>query len=197
MLETIVKIGMDVLLPLKSKSVQTNEPPWINQQLKGLIHRRQKALAQGDRKLYCTLRNRVNRDRKACREKFYNLKVEHLKDYKPTASSREVKKLSGMSDAATRSANPATLYQHIECGQGDSPTTTIDIANTINQAFLAPMRAFTPLTPCMSTNSDQDTSFQVSEFSVFKKLTALNPTKALLKTSNFTCAESNANERKQ
>ena len=34
MLETIVKIRMDILLPLKSKLVQTNDPPWINQQLR-------------------------------------------------------------------------------------------------------------------------------------------------------------------
>ena len=70
-----------------------------------------------------------------------------------------------MPDAAIRGANPATLYQHIECGQGDSPTSTIDIANTINQAFLVPMRSFTPPPPTSSssTNSNQDTSFQVSE----------------------------------
>lgn len=178
MLETIVKTGMDILLPLKSKSVQTNEPPWVNQQLKGLIHSRQKALAQGDQEQYRTLRNRVNRERKACRAKFYNSKVEHLKDCKPAVWWREVKKLSGMSDAASRGVNPATLYQHIDCGQRGSPPSTIDIANTINQAFLAPMRVFTPLSPNTSTNSDQESAFQVSEFSVLKKLSALNPTKA-------------------
>ena len=178
MLETIVKTGMDILLPLKSKSVQTNDPPWVNQQLKGLIQSRQKALAQGDQEQYRALRNRVNRERKACCAKFYNSKVEHLKDCKPAVWWREVKKLSGTSDAASRGANPASLYQHIDCGQRGSPPSTIDIANTVNQAFLAPMRVFTPLSPNTSTNSDLESAFQVSEFSVLKKLSALHPTKA-------------------
>ena len=33
-LETIIKTGMDTLLPPKSKTVITNEPPWINKNLK-------------------------------------------------------------------------------------------------------------------------------------------------------------------
>ena len=40
------------------------------------------------------------------------------------------------------------------------------------------MRVFTPLSPNTSTNPDQESAFQVSEFSVLKKLSALNPTKA-------------------
>ena len=32
-LETIIKTGMDTFLRLKTKTVITNEPPWINKQL--------------------------------------------------------------------------------------------------------------------------------------------------------------------
>ena len=39
-LETIIKMGLYVMLPLKSKTVIANEPPWINNQLKFLIHER-------------------------------------------------------------------------------------------------------------------------------------------------------------
>ena len=70
--------GTDFLLPLKSKTIQPNEPAWINQKLKRLISIRQKALAKGDHAEYRVLRNRVNRERKSCRAKFYESKFEHL-----------------------------------------------------------------------------------------------------------------------
>ena len=45
-LEMIIKTVMDILLPLKSRKVIVNQSPWINDQLKSLIHERQVALAQ-------------------------------------------------------------------------------------------------------------------------------------------------------
>jgi hypothetical protein len=45
-LEMITNTGMDILLQLKSKKVIVNQSPWINDQLKSLIHERQVALAQ-------------------------------------------------------------------------------------------------------------------------------------------------------
>ena len=47
-LETIIKTGLDFVLPLKSKTIIANEPPWISKQLKSLIEERQIALARGD-----------------------------------------------------------------------------------------------------------------------------------------------------
>ena len=40
--------GLDIILPLKSKTVYPNEPPWINPTLKKLITKRQRALNLGD-----------------------------------------------------------------------------------------------------------------------------------------------------
>ena len=40
-LETIIKTGLDFVLPLKSKTIIANEPPWISKQLKSSIHERQ------------------------------------------------------------------------------------------------------------------------------------------------------------
>ena len=55
-----------------------------------------------------------------------------------------------------------------------------ELANEINQAFLGSMTDFTPLLPnYWQTNTDgRSEAFCVSEFSVFKKLIALNPNKA-------------------
>ncbi|KAL9988403.1 hypothetical protein ACROYT_G002841 [Oculina patagonica] len=47
-LESVIKLGMDTLLPLRSKKLSVNDPPWINKQLKSMIRKRQRALARGD-----------------------------------------------------------------------------------------------------------------------------------------------------
>ena len=55
----------------------------MNNALKRLIRRRQKALANNNLAEYKQLRNKVNRDRKACRAKYYDAKVKALKACKP------------------------------------------------------------------------------------------------------------------
>ena len=81
-LETIIKTGLDFVLPLKSKTIIANDPRWISKQLKSLIHERQIALARGDkdcfRRLVDRLQDRVDRLQKSCRAKYYKSKVEHL-----------------------------------------------------------------------------------------------------------------------
>ena len=69
---------------------------------------------------------------------------------------------------------------NIECGPGLTPTTAEDLANIINQTFLEPMKAFDPLPSSPNNQSIERNreTFCVSEFSVFKKLASLNPTKA-------------------
>ncbi|RMX50005.1 hypothetical protein pdam_00016659, partial [Pocillopora damicornis] len=55
-------------------SVSVNEVPWMNNSLKCLICRRQKALTNNNLAEYNQLQNKVNRDQKACRAKCYNAK---------------------------------------------------------------------------------------------------------------------------
>lgn len=71
MLEVIVKTGMDILAPKKAKTIHSNEPPWMNSKLKQLIAKRL-------REIKIKLRNRVNRERKLCRARFYESTVELL-----------------------------------------------------------------------------------------------------------------------
>ena len=167
MLETIVKTGMDILAPKKAKTIHSNEPPRINSKLKQLIAKRQRALAEGDLDQYRDLRNRVNRERKLCRARFYESTVEQLKESKPATWWREVKKLSGMS-SSSGCPDPATLYQHIDCGQSTPPTLQ-DIAITINKAFLAPMNVLEPLAAdSFPRPITEECPLKVSELSVFK-----------------------------
>ena len=48
----------------------------------------------------------------------------------------------------------------------------------IYNTFLTQMGDFSPLSPNVRFNSDNETAFTVTEQSVFQKLLALNPTKA-------------------
>ena len=83
-----------------------------------------------------------------------------------------------MTAAAPKNAGSVSLFQHIVCGPNHPSPNLVDIANTINQAFLSPMSAFTPLTSSDSMQPVLGSTFEVSEQSVFRKLCGLNPSKA-------------------
>ena len=178
-LESIVQVGMDYVLPLRSKTIYPGEPPWVNSTLKDLIRRRQRALKQGNFPLFRLLRNRVNRERKACRAKYYDTKVAHLKDCNPSSWWSEVKKLSGLS---SMSSSVSDLANHLQCPDG-TPEGVV-LAKTINEAFLFPMRIFEPLPndydPQQNDASGEPSAvpYMVTADSVFLKLSSLNPKKA-------------------
>ncbi|CAB4006808.1 Hypothetical predicted protein, partial [Paramuricea clavata] len=79
----VIKYGLNTLMPLKTVKVHQNDQPWMNSNLKRLIKKRQKALAQNKHALYKQLRNKVNRSRKNCRKLYYEAKVKELKHTKP------------------------------------------------------------------------------------------------------------------
>ena len=105
LLQTIVKTGLDFVAPLKTKIIHNTKPLWINQNLKVLIKRRERALSLGDLEEFRRLRNRVNRERKSCRTKYYDRKVEHLKNCSSAQWWTEIKKLSGMSKGSGAKEN--------------------------------------------------------------------------------------------
>ena len=159
-------------MPLKSKKIVSSEPAWINDHLKSLIRERQSDFARGDSVSFKRLRNQVNRLRKSCREKYYTSKVEHLRDCEPRKWWSEVKSLSGM-EPGVRSDTRSVL-KHINT-EHDTNTT---IANKINDAFLAPMASFTPLSTEASVIAPYTDLPSVKELDVLKKLSSLNPAKA-------------------
>ena len=143
--ENIVKTGLDFITPPRSKTIHRSEPPWLNDKLKNLIKRRQCALAKGNMDTFRMLRNCVNRERKICRAKYYEAKVSHLRECKPSVWWKEVKKLSGMSPASETRDNTSKLLQHL----GFSPGA---LANYINSAFLTPMQIFELLPTILLTH---------------------------------------------
>ena len=58
--ESIIQTGLNSVLPLRSKTVHSSEPPWLNPALKKLIMQRRRTLAEGNRPMFRYLRNRVN-----------------------------------------------------------------------------------------------------------------------------------------
>ena len=137
---------MEFIMPLQSKTIYSGEPSWINATLKDLIRRRQRALALGNFSGFRLLRNRVNRERKACRAKYYDAKVAHLKDCQPSVWWSEVKKLSSLSSASPSKSNLANLFQHL-AGTPEGE----DLPRSINEAFLSPF--FNPSQKITNLNS--------------------------------------------
>ena len=176
LLGKIIQCGLESIIPLKSKSVYLNEPPWMNPTLKKLIKSRQKALEQGNVTEFRRLRNKVNRKRKSCRSKYYKAKVKHLKEYKPSLWWKEVKKLGGMTSLCNTYDDITKSLKHIE---DFSNASTQTIANAINTVFLAPMHNLEPLPyDALSKYELTDSPFSVTSDAVYLKLSSLNPTKA-------------------
>ena len=176
LLELIITTGLDHILPIQSQKVHSTKPPWITSTLKELIQARQHALSRGDKQQFQELRNRVNRERKACRAKYFQAKVEHLKECKPSTLWNEIKSLSGCSPASSERCCIIKSLQHLF-----EPSDDITLANIINKAFLSLMRSFTPLPAdyvILPTNSTtQQPALVVSRESVYRKLTKLKTTK--------------------
>ena len=175
--QSIIQHGLDSVLPLRSKAIHSRDPPWINSGLKDLIRRRQRALAENDQPMFRFLRNRVNRERKICRWRYYDSKVSQLKECKPSAWWSGVKKLSGMSSAVRDSEELMRSLQHIS----EESLSALDLANLINDTFLSPMQDFTPLSAesfQLSQDHSTEQPFVVSTHAVYLQLVSINPRKA-------------------
>ena len=80
--QDVIHSGLDTIMPVKPVKICTADVPWMNESLKSLIMKRQKAFsAYGpDSAHFKCFRNLVNRERKICRGKYYESKIQHLKD---------------------------------------------------------------------------------------------------------------------
>jgi hypothetical protein len=139
--------------------------------------KRQKALNSGNFQEFKRLRNCVNRERRKCRSKCYEAKVNHLKSCKSSDWWREVKKLNEM-NSAFKSKNE--VYKSLE-NLNETATSTKHLVNIINGMFLSLMNDLFPLASdffaCTDFGSDEP-SFTVTEQEVPMKLSKVNPAKA-------------------
>ena len=96
-----------------------NDAPWITVEFKELIRARDKAFARGDSVNFRRLRNKVNRERKLCRSRYFNTKVAKFKKTKPSQWWGEVKKIAGMAPATGKDDIRSQL--HLDDVENKSP----------------------------------------------------------------------------
>ena len=146
-IEMIINTGLDAIAPTKENVIITNEPPWVSSSFKKLIRNRQKAFTQGDFMAFRKLRNQVNRDKKKVHAKNYDAKVEQLGSCAPPTWWKEIKRLSGITEHVSRRHDTVSMLSNIECNSDPNSPSEAELANEIIQAFLRPMKDFTPLLP--------------------------------------------------
>ena len=81
----IIKIGYDLLMPVKKIIKNTTDAPWMTQNLKSLILKRQRAFGKygGNSSIFKFFRNAVNRTRKVCKSRYYESRVQQMKGTNP------------------------------------------------------------------------------------------------------------------
>ena len=121
----VLYTGLDLLVPIRRVCA-----PRMNDHLKSLILKRQKAFHDGDTEsmLYKFYRNAVNRERKSCKGSFYKSNFEHMKEENLKVWWKEVKRICGFN------SNPGKDFSHNHI-EGIENLSDQDLANAINEAF--------------------------------------------------------------
>jgi hypothetical protein len=130
-------------MPKRQIRVCKADAPWINHKLKSLIVKKQQAFITNNwenSNLFKYYRYLVNRERKICRAKYYESKIQKLKGKHPRKWWSEVKRLSKMK---IRGQDPLA-HSNID---GFSSFTQHEQSNAINLAFLEPLEEYRLTTP--------------------------------------------------
>ena len=168
---TMILTGLNIIMPIKSIKLHINDVPWMTGHLKGLINRRQRALKENNQIQFRFYRNRVNRERKLAKSKYYEAKVKEIKDTEPKKWWSECKRLCGMSKPKTDIVSKLL---------DESPTTydKINLANDINSAFLEPQENYPKLSSTCKLDTNNDPIPSVSTDLITKQLSSINASKA-------------------
>ena len=106
MFVTVLSMLMDSHLPLEEITRKETDKPWITDEFKRLISKRQAALRKGNKMSFRFYRNKVNKMSKRLRRNFYQKQIEGLsrnnpKDWwKRTKALLGIKKSNGIKDLA-------------------------------------------------------------------------------------------------
>ena len=147
---TMILNTLNIVMPIRTKRIHNNDAPWMSVKLKKAIEKRQRAFKDGNRSSFKYYRNLVNSEQKRCR------------CMNPIS-------MNPIKEPDFRSFLQVDDLQHLS---------SLQVANTINNSFLEPLRHFHPL---QSMNEIDDTTLSVltvSEIEVYNCLKSLNPSKA-------------------
>ncbi|XP_068756569.1 uncharacterized protein [Montipora capricornis] len=166
-------------MPVKPVKICSADVPRINESLKSLIMKRQKAFST-------YFHNLVNRERKTCRGKYYEPKIQHLKGENPKRWWDETKRLCGLKTSHSDLASQLNI-------EGLSELPFKEQANAINSALLKPLGEYKLPAPLewVPLESDLPEILRVTEQRVQRALEVLNPSKAcgLDRTPNWLLKE--------
>jgi hypothetical protein len=140
----VISTGLNLLKPEKMIKFYHNDPPWITDDFKCMVKKRQQAFSTGNITAFKFYRNKVNKMRKRCRINYYACKVNHLKQTKPKECM--VKKSQGHLGIceATSPFGIDSLVSHLQIDNLDQMSPS-EIANTNKDSFLDSMKEFCPL----------------------------------------------------
>ena len=96
---TTLTDALDRFMPLKVSRSHSSDKPWLTHRVKSLIAKRQQALAScgKDSPTFHMWRNKVQRELRTCKQKFYQRKVKNLRDSNISRWWSEINTLSGSS----------------------------------------------------------------------------------------------------
>ena len=114
--DNIMSGYIDNSFPYKTVTIHNKDKPWVTEKFKTLICDRQRALNSGDRPLYNKLRNRINRDNRNLRKRFYSEKIDSLTASDNKQWWKHIKYITGMSKS---SSNQPMVSLANETSQGD------------------------------------------------------------------------------
>ena len=165
--QDVIHSGLDTIMPAKPVKICTADVPWMNESLKSLIVKRQKAFCTygPDSAQFKYFRNLVNRQRKICRGEYYESKIQHLTGENSKRWWDETKRLCGLKTSHRDLASQINI-------EGFSELPFKEQANAINAALLpAPLER-------VLLESDSPEILRVTEQHVQRALGVLNPRKA-------------------
>ena len=158
----IIDLGLNILMPKKSVRVYPTDRPWINAEIKSLIQKRQKAFNSGNLIDFKKLRNKVNRERKRCRQFYYQNKIHNLRNTKPRDWWNEIKQLFGSPKISSKdlqmSLHPDLKFEDHE------------LCEQMNKTFITSLENYTPLSGNVKVSLENDSPINVTEFIIAKKL---------------------------
>ena len=173
--QDVIHSGLDTIMPVKPVKICTADVPWMNESLKSLIMKRQKAFsAYGlDSAHFKYFRNLVNRERKTCRGKYYESKIQPLKGENPKRWWNETKRICGLKTSHSDLASQLNI-------EGLSELPFKEQANAINSDLLKPLGEYKLPAPLerVPLESDSPEILRVTEQRVQRALEVLNPSKA-------------------
>ncbi|CAB4016222.1 Hypothetical predicted protein [Paramuricea clavata] len=187
----IVSDSLNLIMPIKIRTIHNNDAPWMSDKLKRSIKNRQRALQSGNSIEFKYYRNVVNMERKKCKSSYYDCKIKNLKHVKPRNWWSAVKKISGMN-----TITKPDLRSNLQIDDLDN-LSDIEVANKINDKFLEPLQEFQPLQVTVPNNDSISNVLTVSELDVWNCLNSLNPWKNRVQTLEESYQRREARQREE